>query len=268
MKIIHLTDPHLSGVDRGNVYGLNPVHRLKRAIKSANQFHADAAFIALTGDLANVASAGAYGILSKIVKRSSLPVYPILGNHDNRKMFGEYFSEYFSGDFVQYAVEKEGKIFLFLDTLVEGERYGEMCKKRLMWLGKMLRTHKRSPVYLFMHHHPVISGLYEMDNDANFRSEEAFWNLLKKHKNVRHIAFGHLHRIMHGSKGSVAVHSTRSTAFQVAYRPEHKLEYLTNKEKPTYAVMNISEAGEVCVHHHEYLDEKHYYEDGSRAASL
>lgn len=266
MKIIHLTDPHLTGVARGNVYGLNPAQRLRRAIKSIQQYHADTAFIALTGDLANEASEGAYAILSKIIKKSEIPIYPILGNHDNREIFRRYFPDYFDKDFVQYIVEKEGKVFLFLDTLVEGERYGEMGKKRIAWLSKALRTHKGKPTYLFMHHHPVASGLYEMDNDAAFRSSELFWKRLGKSKDVKHIAFGHLHRIMQASKGAVGMHCTRSTAFQVAYKPNDTLEYLTNKEKPTYAVMEISEEGEVRVHHHEYLDEKHYYEDGSRAA--
>ena len=268
MKIIHLTDPHLTGVARGNVYGLNPTQRLRRAIKSIHQHHADAAFIALTGDLANVASEGAYAILSKIIKKSELPIYPILGNHDNREMFQKYFPEYVEKGFAQYVIEREERVFLFLDTLVEGERYGEMCKKRLAWFGKMLTAYSKKPIYIFMHHHPVDSGLYEMDHDANFRSADAFWKRIHKHKkSVRHIAFGHLHRIMHASSGAVGLHCTRSTAFQVAYRPDDTLEYLTNKEKPTYAVMEISQTGDVRVHHHEYMDEKHYYEDGSRAAT-
>jgi len=266
MKIIQLTDPHLSGVPRGNVYGLNPAYRLRRAMKSIAQSHADASFIALTGDLANAASEGAYEILSRIVKKSKIPVYPIMGNHDDREMFKKYFPEYFEDGFVQYVVEKEDKVFLFLDTLVEGQRYGEMCQKRLSWLEKKLKTYKKKPVYLFMHHHPVSSGLYEMDNDANFRSAEAFWKLLDKYKNIRHITFGHLHRIMHASRGAVSMHSTRSTAFQVAFRPQCELEYLTNRERPTYAVIELIEEEMVRVHHHEYSDEKYYYEDGSRAA--
>ena len=265
MKIIQLTDTHLSGVDRGNVYGLNPAYRLKRAIKSINQFHADAAFIVITGDLADVASVGAYEILSKIIKKSKVPVYPILGNHDMREPFGNVFPEYSSSGFVQYVKEIEGKAFLFLDTLVEGKRYGVLCEKRLKWLRKALVKYRKQPLYIFMHHHPVDSGLYEMDTEADFRSKEAFWELLDKRKNIRHITFGHLHRIMHANRGMLGMHSTRSTTFQVSYQPHEKLEYLTNRERPTYAVMTIEENEILRIHHHEYLDEKVYYEDGSRS---
>ncbi len=265
MKIIQITDTHLSGVDRGNVYGLNPAYRLKRAIKSINQFHADAAFIVITGDLADVASEGAYGVLLKIIKKSKIPIYPILGNHDMRDAFRKLFPEYFNGGFVQYVQEIEGRAFLFLDTLVEGERYGELCEKRLKWFKKALVKYRKQPLYIFMHHHPVDSGLYEMDVEADFRSKEAFWALVDKRKNIKHITFGHLHRIMHVSRGALSMHATRSTTFQVSYQPHEKLEYLTNRERPTYAVMTLEKDEMLRIHHHEYLDEKVYYEDGSRS---
>jgi 3',5'-cyclic AMP phosphodiesterase CpdA len=264
VKIIQITDTHLLGADRANVYGLNAAYRLKRAIKSVNAYHSDAAFIVLTGDLADVASEAAYDLLKRILKKSKLPVYPIVGNHDIRAQFGKHFA-YVNGDgFVQYVQEKEGKVFLFLDTLVEGERYGKMCTKRLKWLEEKLEKYKKRPVYLFMHHHPVDSGLYEMDHYANFRSGKPFWKLIDRYGNVKHITFGHLHRIMQISRKSVSMHTTRSTTFQVSYQPQEELEYLTNKEKPTYAVMEILKGDLLRIHQHEYLDEKRYYEDGTR----
>jgi 3',5'-cyclic AMP phosphodiesterase CpdA len=265
VKIVQITDTHLLGVDRANVYGTNPAHRLSRAIKSINSFHDDAAFIAITGDLADKASKEAYTLLKKIIKKAKTPVYPIVGNHDNRDFFAQVFPEYMNSDgFVQYVKQSHGKVFLFLDTLVDGKRYGKLCSKRMMWLESMLEKYKEKPICLFMHHHPVDSGLYEMDNLANFRSAKAFWKLLDKYDNVRHIAFGHLHRIMSVNRGTVGLHSTRSTTFQVSYQPKSKLEYLTNKEKPTYAIMEVLRNNVVRVHHHEYFDEKRYYEDGER----
>ncbi len=264
MKIIQITDTHLLGADRANVYGLNAAYRLKRAIKSVNAYHSDAAFIALTGDLADVATPEAYVLLDKIIKKSKLPVYPILGNHDCRRDFAKHFDLVNEDGYVQYVQELEGRVFLFLDTLVEGERYGKLCRKRLKWLSVMLEKYAKQPIYIFMHHHPVNSGLYEMDHLADFRSAKAFWKLLDKYDNVKHITFGHLHRIMHAARKSVSMHATRSTTFQVSYQPDEKLEYLTNKEKPTYAIMNIMKDETLQIHHHEYLDEKRYYEDGAR----
>jgi len=264
VKIIQLTDTHLLGADRANVYGLNAAYRLKRAIKSINTYHSDAAFIALTGDLADVATPEAYQQLHAILKKSKLPVYPILGNHDIRKYFAQEFGLLNEDGFVQYSKKIRRRVFLFLDTLVEGERYGKMCRKRLKWLEKTLERYQDAHLYLFMHHHPVPSGLYEMDHLADFRSAKAFWKIVDAYPNVRHISFGHLHRIMQAHRKSVTLHTTRSTTFQVAYQPHDELEYLTNKEKPTYAVMEILKGEILRIHHHEYLDEKRYYEDGTR----
>ena len=264
MKIIHLTDTHLLGADRANVYGINPAYLFKKAIKSINNNHADAEFIAITGDLAHAATEGAYSILKSVIEKSKIPIHIIPGNHDDRKYLNKYFPNLVDNGFIQYSYKIDEKVFLFLDTLVAGERYGEMCDERLKWLQNKLDKYKDYPVYIFMHHHPVDSGLIEMDTVASFRSAKSFWKILDKFTNIKHIAFGHLHRIMHVARDSVTMHSTRSTTFQVSYQPQSKLEYLTNKEKPTYAIMEIQKNDTIRIHHHEYLDEKRYYEDGDR----
>ena len=264
MKIIHLTDTHILGVDRGNLYGLDAALRLEKALKSINKHHADAEFIVITGDLVDTATEESYEVLSSILVQQTLPVYLMVGNHDNRKNFLAQFPQFDAGEFVQYSFEREGKIFIFLDTLVEGERYGELCPKRLEWLWEKLDANKDKSVYIFMHHHPVPCGLYEMDNMADFKTSKLFWELLEKYSGVKHIFFGHIHRVMNVNKKSITMHSTRGTAFQVSYLPDTKLEYLTNKEKPMYAVVDIDALDSIRIHHHEYLDEKEHYADGER----
>ncbi len=264
MKIIHLTDTHILGVDRGNLYGLDVSLRLKKALKSINNYHHDAEFIVITGDLVDTSSRESYGMLASILSDQTIPVYMIMGNHDNRKNFLTHFPQFDAGEFVQYSLEREGKIFIFLDTLVDGERYGELCPKRLEWLREKLDTYKDKSIYIFMHHHPVPCGLHEMDNMADFKTFKIFWELLEKYPGVKHIFFGHIHRVMNANKKSITMHSTRGTAFQVSYLPDIKLEYLTNKEKPMYAVVEIDECDSIRIHQHEYLNEKEYYADEGR----
>ena len=264
MKIIHLTDTHILGVDRGNLYGLDVALRLKKALKSIAKNHSDAEFLVITGDLVDVATPQAYEVLSSLLDKFSVPVHLIVGNHDNRDYLKSTFPQYNAGKFIQYSKQISGKNFIFLDTLVPGERYGKLCSKRLDWLQKELDKNQDKPTYLFMHHHPVPCGLQEMDTVADFRTAEAFWELLDGYSNVKHIFFGHIHRVVNATKKCVTMHSTRSTAFQVSYLPDTKLEYLTNKENPMYAVVEIDEHDSIRIHQHEYLDEKEYYEDGER----
>ncbi len=259
MKILHLSDLHLIGDEKPSLYGIDPVLRLERAFSSMKKWHTDASFIAVSGDLCDIASPKAYLAFYNIVQKSGFKVFPVMGNHDNRELFYDFFPHLFEEGFVQYCRKFGNKTFIFLDTMVDGEAYGALCDTRKEWLRSNLELYKDDKVYLFMHHHPVQSGLYDMDNMADFKSREFFWKLLEKYNNVRHIAFGHLHRIFHGQKNGITFHATRSTTFQVAYRIDIKEELLTNEENPTYAVLNIEDNGEVSIHHHEFMNEERVY---------
>ncbi len=257
MKILHLSDTHLIGDDEPSLYGIDPALRLKRAFSSMQKYHSDVSFLVITGDLSDDGSIASYKKLHNIIQDSNLDTYLILGNHDKRDNFRAYFPEFFTDGFVQYDKKFDNKVFLFLDTLVESYPYGTLCDKRMEWLSDRLKEYKDREIYLFMHHHPIDSGLYEMDNIANFKTSDEFWKLLEGYQNVRHIAFGHLHRIFHGIKNGVSFHSTRSSTFQVSLKQRDMEELLTNSENPTYSVINIDKY--LSIHHHEYMDEEIVY---------
>ncbi len=259
MKVIQLSDIHLTDGYSSFLYGINPHLRLQEALKSINQYHSDADFIAITGDLADKASLKTYEIFKKISDESKLPIYPILGNHDKRDIFASCFPEFLSDGFVQYVIKKNDKVHIFLDTLVEDRSYGELCLSRMSWLKDRLEEYGDNLVYIYMHHHPIDSSMQEFDSVANFRSSEEFWGLLAKHTNVKHISFGHLHRIMHSTKHNISLHCTRGTTFQVSYQPRSEVEYLTNEENPTYAIIESMSDESVRVHHHEFMSEDKFY---------
>lgn len=259
MKFIHISDTHLTSDIQPSLYGIDSYFRLEIALRSIDKWHSDAKFVVITGDLCNNVSDFAYAKLQSIVKNYDIDIYPMLGNHDRRDLFEPYFAKFIHEGFVQYVKNIDDKVFIFLDTLVEGKPYGEFCDSRLKWLENQLKRYSKENIYLFMHHHPIACGLYEMDNQANFRTSKEFWKLLGRFKNIKHISFGHIHRIMHSVKNGISMHSTRSTTFQVAYKPNSKVEYLTNEENPTYAIIDIDKDGDTRVHHHEYMNEDRFY---------
>jgi len=259
MKIIQLSDLHLAGEDGKLLYEIDPNLRFKMALESISKNHSDARFVVVTGDLTDNASSEAYEALSSIMDRFNMPIHLILGNHDKRDIFKKYFPAFINSDFIQYVKKIDNKVHIFLDTLVEDCSYGELCSSRMGWLKEQLDMYSSDFIYLYMHHHPIESGLYEMDNNADFKSSEKFWDLLKQYQNIKHISFGHLHRIMHSTKQNITLHSTRGMGFQVAYQPNSKIEYLTNEEKPTYAVIDILDDNNTRIHHHEFMDEDRFY---------
>ena len=254
MKFIHISDTHLLGDASEKLYGLKPAKRMEKAFKNIHLYHRNASFVVITGDLTNDADPHAYGQLRQYVDDLSIPVFPLMGNHDDRKTFWQYFPEFREGDFVQYVREFDERVFIFLDTLVEGEEYGELCDSRLAWLEEQLAHYAGRKIYLFMHHHPIPSGLYRMDHVANFRSARAFWKLLARYKSVKHIFFGHLHRSMQAVHDGISLSATRSTTFQVAYRPTEEAEHLTTTVQPAYSVVRFDDE-DMVIHLCEYLGE-------------
>jgi len=258
VKFIHLTDTHILGREEPSLYGLNPDIMLKRALKSIKRMHSDAKFIVITGDISDNGKKLSYKKLKTIAKKSKIEIFPILGNHDCRENFVYYFPEFEEDGFIQYVKTVDNKVFIFLDTLSVGNSYGELCTKRVLWLQEQLESYKNEYVYLFMHHHPVPCGLHMMDNEANFKSSYEFWTLLSRYNNIKHITFGHIHGILHSTRGAITMHSTRSTTFQVAYLPTKKREFLTNEE-PTYAIVTIDDSGNITIRHHQFLTEERIF---------
>jgi len=258
VKFIHLTDTHILGREEPSLYGLNPDIMLKRALKSIKKMHSDAKFIVITGDISDNGKKLSYKKLKTIAKKSKIEIFPILGNHDCRDNFAQYFIEFIDNGFVQYTKVYDSFAFIFLDTLSVGNAYGELCNERFKWLHKQLEKYKKYHIYLFMHHHPVNCGLEIMDNIANFKSAEKFWDLLNRYNNIKHISYGHIHGILHSVKGTVTMHSTRSTTFQVAYLPNKKKEFLTNEE-PTYAIVTLDSKGNITIRHHQFLTEERIF---------
>ncbi len=254
MKIIHLSDTHLLDHSSNKLYGIKPAKRLKRAFESIMSFHSDALFVTITGDLSQSGCEDSYRTLKKLSGKLIMPLFPILGNHDVRAVFSRVFPQFVNDGFVQYVREFEGRVFIFVDTLVEREEYGALCDQRLQWLGEQLEKYSDKAVYIFMHHHPLASGLMRMDSVANFRSLEEFWRQLESYPNIRHIFFGHIHHPMYATKNGIGLSSTRSTAFQVPYRTDMPEEYVSKLIQPAYSVIKIDDAG-VSSHLYEYLIE-------------
>ncbi len=263
MRIIHISDTHILGKIRVNLFGHSPIRSLKKALKSINKNYKDANFIVISGDLVDIASPEAYEIFHSAVKKSKIPIYPILGNHDNREMFKKYYPKLFNNGFVQYDFVLDNRAFIFLDTLDEQKESGKLCDVRLQWLNSKLKEHKKRDTYLFMHHHPIECGLHRFDTYANFKTAKKFWSLLSGYNNVKHITFGHIHRDMFAIKDNISMHSSKSTTFQVALKMSENTEYLTNQEKPIYMIMDIYK-DTLRLHEHEYLDENKYYECENR----
>ena len=253
LKFIHITDTHL--VEQGHaLYGLDPCKRLEHCLDSVIQDHSDATLCVVTGDLAHVGHRDAYRQLSEQLARLPMPVLPILGNHDNRANFLEFFpkTQTDPNGFVQYEAAIGEYRGMFLDTNEPGVSHGVLCEKRTQWLADRLDEDER-PVLLFMHHPAFTLGIPSMDRIALLETRPFQKALEGRTHRIRHLFFGHIHRPIFGSWRGIPFSTMRGTNHQVALRLDDTAKIAGSHEPPQYSVVLLNEET-VTVHVHDYLD--------------
>ena len=253
MKFIHLTDLHL--VDREKqLHDLDPAKRFSLCIDSINQYHSDAECCVVTGDLADRGDEDAYRFLAEQLQRLNMPCHLIIGNHDHRLRFREFFPDtpLDAGGFVQYTVETTAGVFLLLDTVKPGTHAGEYCLQRQDWLRTTLAQHADQPVFLFMHHPPFDLHLPSIDR-IGLAEQQAFADVVSAHSNIRHIFFGHAHRPISGNWRGISMSSLRGTNHQIVL-DFHVEETIYIDEPPEYSIVFVS-ADQIVVHTHSYTSQ-------------
>jgi Icc protein len=253
MKIIQLTDLHLTA-DNALLFGSNPQERLSAAVDSIVRDHADAAFCLLSGDLADAGADSAYAALAAITARLPMPVYPLVGNHDDRGALIRTWPalQADASGFIQTAIDTPQGRFLLLDTLKPGEAAGEYCLMRQVWLRRQLEDESAQCFWIVMHHPPLAVGIPSMDQYA-LQDPQAFYTLLKPHQpRIRHLFCGHLHRPIGGSWHGIPFSVVRSPNHQLALDMHTSTEVPGCHEAPGYGVVLIDESA-VVVHQHDFL---------------
>lgn len=250
LKFIHLTDIHLTGTGE-TPDGYDTLSATRAALAHATRMFADADFLVITGDLANWGEAGAYDVLEELLESVPLPVYLMIGNHDNRTTFLEKFAgrHDFALPYAQYGDTFGDYRLLFLDSQTPGTHGGAFCEARLAWIDRQLAEADRD-VILFMHHHPVAVGAPSLDAKG-LANWPAFHDILARHRaRVRHIFHGHCHLSLQGNVEGISFTGLRSMG------PQAYTDLRTDKAcrwfvEPHYGVALVDERS-VVVHTQEF----------------
>lgn len=249
-KFIHFTDTHLMAPAQ-LLKGLDPQQRFAACIDDIMAHHSDAECCVMTGDITDTADPAAYQLFAQEMERCGVRCHPMIGNHDDRDVFKQYFPHVSIDDngFVQYEVITTAGVFLLLDTLDPGAHSGQFCPARQQWLAARLEQHANQPVYLFMHHPPFPLHLRCIDCIGLVQQRE-FAETVALHNNIRHLFFGHAHRPLSGNWRGISFSSLRGTNHQVGLNfKRDTIEYVD--ERPEYAVVFLS-AEQLVVHTHSY----------------
>jgi 3',5'-cyclic-AMP phosphodiesterase len=258
-KLIVFTDLHM--VPEGKtIIGLDPYKRLETGIAHVNAWHADADGVIVTGDLTHHGDVVSYTRLKELLDQLTPPLYPAVGNHDNRKNFLSVFTETATDEngFVQRALDFADCRALIVDSLFAPpyeypiSHAGFLCDKRLAWLDHQLASAKADdkPVLIFMHHPPHKTGFSGMDV-IKLINEDAFYELAHKHGNVRHIFAGHVHRTINGSHRGIPYSILKSPVHQQPMPFDMPDASLSVDEPAAYGIVVTTEHG-LQYHNEDY----------------
>jgi Icc protein len=173
--------------------------------------------LVLSGDLTDHGDRVSFEKTAALLTECTLPIYPMVGNHDTRvELLNAFPDTPSNGGFVQYAVEREGLRIIMLDTLELGRHGGAFCEARRDWLASELAAHADTPTLMFMHHPPVVSGIGWMDPGPDEGWMQRFGEAISGHDQILAIHCGHLHRPIHTTFQGIPVSVTPSVAPLVA----------------------------------------------------
>ncbi|MEO9900939.1 metallophosphoesterase [Nisaea sp.] len=213
VKIVWLSDLHF--VTQGDVQGHDPRSRMRALVDFVNRHYRDCSFCIISGDLADRATAPDYAHLAEFLAQIEMPVFPMVGNHDNRDLVRSnlLLPKNCMAEFIQFSIPTPDGLMVCLDTQKAGSDAGEFCAERTSWLKGVLEAAKGTSVYLFMHHPPMRLGLPMLDPD-NMQDGDAFLDFVSAFPEVKHLLMGHVHRPIAGTVRGIPFASMRAVLYQ------------------------------------------------------
>ncbi len=243
MLIAQVTDIHI-GFDRSDPDEPN-LRRFRALLTRLTNGPNQPDLLLLTGDLTEHGDAASYRILADAIADCPFPVWPIIGNHDDRAGFGAAFPHVPSaGGFFHYAIEGTHPRILMLDTVELGRHGGAFCEVRAAWLRGELAAHPETPTVIAMHHPPIIAGIDWMDSAADDPWFARFADAIRGQGQIQAILCGHLHRAImtgwHGAPLLVCPSSAPAVALNLT---------AIDPERPDGRAMIVNEAPAYGLHY-------------------
>ena len=196
--------------------------------------------VIITGDIADTGDIQSYQAFKRQIERLGIPYFVIPGNHDLRAPMRQCFQQL---DFMPGS----GKInwvhdlpdirIIGLDSLIQGQGGGLFDEDSASFLRTALTGAGQKPVLLAIHHPPIKSGIWFMD-EIGLEGRKLLAETLGQFTNEIRVISGHLHAGIVGTINGnvVVVGPSTCSAFALDYRPDAPVGFMTGPRG--YAVHN------------------------------
>lgn len=171
---------------------------LKRCVEELNRFAPRPDLVVISGDLVDTPMKQEYDHLKALLTPLEVPFVAIPGNHDDRMLMRAALPNqgYAQASGALNLSRAVGDLdILLIDSSVSGKPHGELEASTLTLLDRALAASATRAALLFLHHPPFVTGIGHMDAQ-NLRNADELAAILRRHKRVRLVAAGHVHRAM------------------------------------------------------------------------
>jgi 3',5'-cyclic AMP phosphodiesterase CpdA len=223
-----------------SAYGIDTNAMFTDALRAVRALRPAPDCVLVTGDLTDCGLDAEYEIARAGLATLPMPVFVIPGNHDRREPFRRHLRRaypYLDHDRprLDYVDDRFPVRLIGLDSLIDGETYGDLAPHQLEWLDARLSEGGGKPTMVFVHHPPFLTGISAMD-DLWLRSGDALGRVLARHSGVQRLLAGHYHRPITAMFGGTLAFCAPSIAHQVALdlAPGQPTRFIM--EPPAFAV--------------------------------
>jgi 3',5'-cyclic-AMP phosphodiesterase len=242
--LVQLSDPHIGATWAGE----GSVEGLAAAVDAVRELRPQPDAVLVTGDLADHATDDEYEQLRELLAPLDAPLHVLPGNHDDRRALSRHFGVPGSdGEPVQYSVDLGPLRLVVLDTTIPGEDGGALDADRLAWLDSELAAAPDRPTLVAMHHPPLVLGIPVWDAiGLRPADREALADVLGRHRQVRRLAGGHVHRTITGEFAGRDVMTCPSTYVQA--RLDFTAQEIELTEEPGGFLLHSVVDGQLISH--------------------
>jgi 3',5'-cyclic-AMP phosphodiesterase len=210
--LAQLSDPHI-GAEWGD---REPAAGLAAVVEAIGSMRPGPDAVLVSGDLADHASDDEYALARKLLAPLSTPTYVLPGNVDCRDALRRHFGLPGTGtEPVQYSVQLGPLRLVVLDSTCPGADRGELDAARLDWLEAELAGAPVVPTVIAMHHPPLVTGSSAWDAIClSAAHRQMLGEVVGRHRQVRRIVAGHVHRTIAGELAGCPVLTVSSSFVQ------------------------------------------------------
>ena len=241
MRVLHLTDPHLFADRNGSLRGAVTYETLQAVIRHYRQSDFEADLVALTGDIIQDDSAGAYAHCRELLTALDLPVYCVPGNHDVRYLMRDALPNppfYYCG-----SLERGNWLIVGIDSCSAGRAGGKIAERELRRMEEAIAASSAGHVLICLHHPPVPMHSKWLDSVGLDNGGE-FLSRATSIGRVRAAIFGHVHQDYDAWHDGIRLIATPSTCRQFLPRAD---EFAVDDRPPAYRRIELRHDGSVDV---------------------